>query len=441
VVVSAVAIGLGVVTWTANRFLVRPAAIEPYSLQDRRMTFAVLPFQPPAGDTNGARIAAAMTEAATVAEEDRPLWAQVASRKSVEQAVARHATDRDLASELNVHFLVRGNVTPGAPGYNVGIMVVDGATERVLDSKMFPIGDGTLTPRARAEFDRTLGWLTYKALEAEVQRGRGKSPNAIDVRDLSFRAFVEWNERKGQRDEKGAYTTATNLLNRALAIAPDDPLALKLTAQINLCDCVEGWSKNVEEQQAIGAAAMDRYLLKDPQSPSILVLKSELLALHGRFEESLLVLESVLKRDPEDTDALAVKAYDLLKLGKLQEALVAQNAVRERRDHWSDAALAASIHYALEQYGLAAQMAQKAKAEMRREELANPRMGPVVLTLAAAEARIGRSGSAKVALADFNAAVPGVDTISAIKKWMHPAADLAGYEPLYEGLRLAGVGD
>jgi tetratricopeptide (TPR) repeat protein len=261
------------------------------------------------------------------------------------------------------------------------------------------------------------------------------------VRDLSFRAFVEWNERKGQRDEKGAYTTATNLLNRALAIAPDDPLALKLTAQINLCDCVEGWSKNVEEQQAIGAAAMDRYLLKDPQSPSILVLKSELLALHGRFEESLLVLESVLKRDPEDTDALAVKAYDLLKLGKLQEALVAQNAVRERRDHWSDAALAASIHYALEQYGLAAQMAQKAKAEMRREELANPRMGPVVLTLAAAEARTGRSGSAKVALADFNAAVPGVDTISAIKKWMHPAADLAGYEPLYEGLRLAGVGD
>lgn len=29
----------------------------------------------------------------------------------------------------------------------------------------------------------------------------------------------------------------------------------------------------------------------------------------------------------------------------------------------------------------------------------------------------------------------------AIKKWMHPAADLAGYEPLFEGLRLAGVSD
>ena len=46
-----------------------------------------------------------------------------------------------------------------------------------------------------------------------------------------------------------------------------------------------------------------------------------------------------------------------------------------------------------------------------------------------------------MALADFNAAVPGVDTIPAIKKWMHLGAELAGYDPLYEGLRLAGVGD
>jgi hypothetical protein len=31
--------------------------------------------------------------------------------------------------------------------------------------------------------------------------------------------------------------------------------------------------------------------------------------------------------------------------------------------------------------------------------------------------------------------------ISDIKKWMHPSADLADFEPLYDGLRLAGVGN
>ena len=35
----------------------------------------------------------------------------------------------------------------------------------------------------------------------------------------------------------------------------------------------------------------------------------------------------------------------------------------------------------------------------------------------------------------------GVTTIAAIRKWMHPGAELAGYEPLFEGLRLAGVPD
>jgi adenylate cyclase len=438
--VAVAVVGLAIAGF-ASRLFMTPAVTAPYSIQDRRMTFAVLPFQPPAGDPTGAQIAAAMTEAATVAQEDRPIWAQVASRKSVEQAVARHATDKDLARDLNVHFLIRGTVTPAASGYNVGIMVVDGATERVLDSKMFSVGNGALTPRVRNEFENAIGWFTYRGLEVEVQRARGKPLEALDIRDLSFRAKVEWNEKKGQRDEKGAYTTATDLLNRALKLAPDDLLALKLTAQVNLCDCVEGWSKNVEEQQAIGAAALNKYLVKDPQSASMLVLKSELYALHGRFEDSLLLAESVLKRDPDETGALAVKAYDLLKLGRPQEALAAINLVRDRRDHWDDAATAAAIHYQLGQYEKAAQLAQSAKTEMRTEELGNPRMGAVGLTLVAAEGRLGRLPRAKSALEDFNAAVPGVNTISSIKKWMHPAADLAGYEPFYEGLRKAGIGD
>jgi hypothetical protein len=86
-------------------------------------------------------------------------------------------------------------------------------------------------------------------------------------------------------------------------------------------------------------------------------------------------------------------------------------------------------------------MAQIAVTQLDRESLGNPRIGAVGLTLVAAEARLGQLARAKVALADFNAAVPDVKTITAIKKWMHPGASLAGYEPLYDGLRLAGVPD
>lgn len=103
--------------------------------------------------------------------------------------------------------------------------------------------------------------------------------------------------------------------------------------------------------------------------------------------------------------------------------------------------LAAAVNYQLAQFELAAQMARKAITQLDSEGLRNWNSGAVGLTLVAAEARLGQLPRAKMALADFNAAVPGVTTIAAIKKWMHPGAELAGCEPLCERLRLAGVPD
>jgi tetratricopeptide (TPR) repeat protein len=404
------------------------------------MTFAVLPFQAPADDKEGAKVATAMTEAAFAVQEARVLWAQVAPRLSVEQALARHTGTRDLAAALNVHFLIRGNVTRAAAGYNVEILVVDAATERVLGTKSLAVAAGALTPRRREELDSALGGLTFNALTAEVERARNKPIESLDVRDLSFRAYVDWGLRKQAKDEKGAYVTATDLLNRALALAPDDPLALYVTAQVNLCDCVNGWSKNVEEQQAIGAAALEKYLARNPDSLSMLGLKASLFALRAKYEESLLIADSILKRAPDDSEALAIRAYDLLKLGRPREALPAVNELLERGLE-ETLPLAAAIHYQLAQFAPAAEMARKAITNLDSDSLGNPKLGAVALTLVAAEARLGRLARAKAAMADFNSAVPDVRTISAIRKWMHPGADLAGYEPLFEGLRLAGVPD
>ena len=86
-------------------------------------------------------------------------------------------------------------------------------------------------------------------------------------------------------------------------------------------------------------------------------------------------------------------------------------------------------------------MARTAVTRLDPDQLRNRKLGAVGLTLVAAEARQGNLASAKAALADFHAAVPDVNTISAVRTWMHPGADLAGYDPLFEGLQLAGVGE
>jgi adenylate cyclase len=235
---GALVLAVGIGAWGAYRAYLQPAAVVPYSAQDRRMTFAVLPFQAPADDKEGAQVAAAMTEAAIAMQEQRLLFARVAPRRSVEQALTQHAGTKDLAAHLNVHFLIRGNVTRVASGYTVEMLVVDAATERVLGTRSLALAAGARTPRRREELNSALGQLTFKALAAEVERARHRPVESLDVRDLSFRAYVDWGLMKQEKDEKGAYVAATDLLNRALVLAPDDPLALRITAQVNLCDCV-----------------------------------------------------------------------------------------------------------------------------------------------------------------------------------------------------------
>jgi tetratricopeptide (TPR) repeat protein len=439
-VAGALVIGLGLAGWAAKRDFSHTATVAPYSIEDRRMSFAVLPFQAPGDDAAGAQVAKATGEQVMALAEADTLWVHVAPRRSVEQAVSRYAATKDLAKGLDVHFLIRGNVARAPAGYGVTLSVVDGDSERVLGTRVLSVAANALTPRWHEDVQDALFHLTYLALEAEVKRARARPVDALDVRDLSFRAYVDWRTH-GQADAKGAYTAATVLLNRALALAPDDPLALFLTADVNLCDCVNAWSLNVEEQQAIGAAAMEKYLRIDPESTPMLADKALLFQLRGRYEESLLIADSMLQRDPESSDALAIKAKGLLKLGRPQEALAPIGMDVERYPtQWPDLlALAAAIHYALADYATAAQLAQMAATQMSERRLRSPIDGAVRLTLAAAEARLGHLPRAKAALADFRSSVAGVETIAAIKKWMHPSADLTGYEPFYEGLRLAGV--
>ncbi len=84
-VAVAVVLAVGLGAWTAYRAFLQPAVVAPYSAQDRRMTFAVLPFQAPAEDKEGAKVAAAMTEAAFAEEEAQgscgPRWRRAAASK------------------------------------------------------------------------------------------------------------------------------------------------------------------------------------------------------------------------------------------------------------------------------------------------------------------------------------------------------------------------
>jgi tetratricopeptide (TPR) repeat protein len=442
--VAALSVGVliigAAIAWGTARLRGKSATIVPYSLEDRRLTFAVLPFQAPGNDAHGAQVAAATTDEFTARLEEDSLWAQNTPRRSIEEAAAKYSNARDIAKALDVHFLIRGALVKNSSGYSLVMSLIDGGSERILKSETVQIPGEALTPRWHSDIEYVEGDLSFAALQAEAKRVEDKPAGALDVRDLTIRAYVSWAGHHGA-EAKGAYANASELLKRAIALSPDDREATWVTAEINLCDCVMAWSHDVESQKAIGAAALDKYLGMDPNNPDMISEKVSLYDLRGKHEEALLITESLLQRDPDDPWNLWSKALELLKLHRAPEALPIIDALvaRTPNQYSSLEGLASSIHYAVGDYATAAQLARTSTARMRDDQLRSPVSGTVRLTLAAAEAQLGHRDRAQTALADFDASVPNIKTIAAMKQWVWPTAALAGYEPLYDGLRKAGV--
>ena len=404
------------------------------------MTFAVIPFEGPSGDAAGGQVATTMTEAATAIQENRS-WARVAPRRKVDEALARNVSPRELGRALDVHFLIRGHVAKApSGGYVTELQMVDTATERILGARTLAVPEGATTPRDPIELKNGLGNLTFLAVKSEADRARGKADADLDVRDLTFRAWVDWGSAS-REDARASYYTAMALLDRARKQAPDDILAMRIVAEINLCACINGWSTNIAEQQAIGAAALEDWLRHDPTSTTALAFKANLYALRGQYDDAIVIGDAILKREPQSAAARYVKADALLHLGRPLEAKAALGDLLERDDDAEMYALAAAIDYTIGRNDLAAEEARRAVALMNAEDLRNRTKGAAMLTLIAAEARLGHADRAKAARAKFTENAPGVDTIADVKAWMQPTAKLVGYEPLFEGLRLAGFGN
>jgi TolB-like protein len=425
--------------WATRRVWLHPTAVVAYSHEDRRMTFAVLPFQSAADDPHGVQVAKATGDEIRTMLESRKELISVVPPASAEQASERESNMKKLAKELDVHFLVRGTVARSPDGYNVTVVGIDGDSERVLASHSLKVAKDELIPHWPDETLAAIQALLTSGIEAEVKRVRDQPESALDVRDLTFRASSDWHAQRNA-DGKAANTHANELLSRALAMAPNDLYALRTSATVNLCDCVNAWSKDPEVQKAVGAAAMEKYLALDPNSVYMLGQKAGLYQLRLRWEESLAIADLMLAREPTNVYATGLKATALLRLGQLKEAqALAEGLLARTPSDWVAQSTAANIYFAQGDYVRAAPMAQKAAAQMSQTDLRDRVSGCIQLTRIASEAHLGHSARAKTALDDFTTTLPSIKTIADIKKWLHPSADLADFELLYEGLRLAGV--
>lgn len=424
----------GALMWQGNVLRWKSTAVAPYSAADRRMTFAVIPLSAPRGDLESKAFADEVTEAFTDRQADSPWSARVVARGSVEEALRHHTSARELGDALGVHFLLRGTVTRVGSGYTVDASIVDADADQVLGTREFTWPRGKPVHGYSPVIDNTVGGLAYlgfKKVELPVSQ---KKPRAeLDVRDLSYLAFDVW------ANDKATYDIAMPLLRRALRQSPNDRLALMLMVRVNLCECRNSWAQHPEEQQAIGTEALDRYLVNYPNDKRMTLEKAGLFGLQGKHEDALVLIDRLLQKSADDPDLLSAKSYYLFKLGRMEEALKLSLAARRQEPSASVDGFIATLQYSLGNYVEASTLARKAAAQMSKSQLAHPATGGVRLVQAAAEADLGHADKAKAALVDFDAAVPNMRSVSAIRKWLGVHSDLAGNEAFFADLRRAGL--
>ncbi len=79
-------------------------------------------------------------------------------------------------------------VARSAEGYDVTVVGIDGDSERVLTTQSLKVAKDELTPHWRDEAVAVVQALLTTGIQTEVKRARDKPDDALDVRDLTFRA-------------------------------------------------------------------------------------------------------------------------------------------------------------------------------------------------------------------------------------------------------------
>lgn len=409
--------------------------VVPYSAADRRMTFAVLPFEAPAGDAAAERLARSTYETTQAQQESRYLWARVTPQALVARTLPEHAAPDALAQALGVHYLLRGTVLRQGEGHTVDLAVVDAQTGRMLDRRTFRHEPGAEVPVR--EVDAALSQLTYSALKDEVARAKDKPEAELDVRDLTLRAYG-----LGTADPPAeVYARRKRDLDRALALAPDDLTALFVTARIHLCECLRAWARDLDEMERIGTAAVDRFLTLRPDSPGMLTLRGYVFLKHRRYEDVLLVAKEVLRQDPDNAEALGQLVMAHLRLAQTAQAQAAVPRLLRYSQSGDGDAIAAAAHFAASDDAVAAASARKALSQLGQEQRSDPGYGAASLVLVAAESRAGQAARAADALRDFQLAVPQVRTLAQARAWLLPNSPVPEDEAFFAALRGAGLGD
>ena len=267
------------------------------SLPDKP-SIAVLPFNNMSGDPEQEYFADGVVKSITAAlSRIRSFF--VIARNSAFAYKGRSVNVREIGRELGVAYVLEGSVQRGGSRVRITVQLIETAGGAHLWAERY---DGTLDDVFDLQdriTEHVAGALQPSIRQAEIERARRKRPQDLGAYDYTMRAMRHvWALEK---DEAGR---ALGLLERALEVDGDYPLALALAAWCWAQHSVYNWVDDMASAKAQALKLADRAANLSTDDPLILAILGAVHTLARNYGAARVVLERAVALDPNSAWAL-----------------------------------------------------------------------------------------------------------------------------------------
>jgi len=255
-------------------------------------SIAVLPFDNMSAEAGQDYLADGIVEAIT-ATLSRIRSFFVIARNSAFTYKGRSANVRDIGKELGVAYVIEGSAQKGGNRLRIIVQLVETETGAHVWASRY---DGTMDDIFDLQdriAEQLAGAIQPSIRIAEVERSRRKRPQDLGAYDYTMRAMPHvWAL------EREHVTGALDLLDKALAIDADYPLALSLAGWCHAQRSVYNWTDDVSATQAKARSLAERAAELSGDDPIILAVLGAVHTFVRNFGTARILLERALALDP-----------------------------------------------------------------------------------------------------------------------------------------------
>lgn len=262
-------------------------------------SIAVLPFDNMSSDPDQDYFADGVVEGLTAAlSRIRSFF--VIARNSAFAYKGRHMNVIDIGRELGVGYVLEGSVQRAGGKLRITVQLIETTTGAHLWAEKYDGADSELFDLQDRITEQVAGALQPSIQRAEIDRALRKRPHDMGAYDYAMRAM-----RHVWMQEQEESARALELLENALKIDPDYPLALALSAWCWSQHSVYNWSDDIVAVKARGLEMAEKAAGLSGDDPLILSVLGVVHTFARNYGTARILLERAIALDPNSAWALS----------------------------------------------------------------------------------------------------------------------------------------